>query len=141
MTSAHISNKAEAQAVSEQEKAFTQYSVPRVLLKFIIPSVLSQLTVLIFNLADAFFVGRTGDTFQISAMAITFPVMMTISCVGTIFGVGANAHMAAELGKGNREPGQNLFCVRAVYGQRRVHPPVPDPAGDQRTAFIRYRRG
>lgn len=114
MTSAHISNKAEAQAVSEQEKAFTQYSVPRVLLKFIIPSVLSQLTVLIFNLADAFFVGRTGDTFQISAMAITFPVMMTISCVGTIFGVGANAHMAAELGKGNRERAKT-FSVFALY--------------------------
>lgn len=59
-----------------QKEAFTKYSVPRVLLKFILPAALSQLTFLILNLADAFFVGRTQDTFRISAMTITFPIVM-----------------------------------------------------------------
>lgn len=57
--------------ISSQEDAFTKYSVPGVLAKFIIPAALSQLTFLVLNLADAFFVGRTGDTFQISAMTNT----------------------------------------------------------------------
>ena len=71
-------NKTKAQTLSEQKEAFTKYSVPRVLLKFILPAALSQLTFLILNLADAFFVGRTGDTFQISAMTITFPIVMIL---------------------------------------------------------------
>ncbi len=96
-------NETELQTLSKQEESFTQYSVPRVLAKFIIPAAFSQLTFLILNLADAFFVGRTGDTFQISAMTITFPVVMSASCIVTIFGVGANANMATELGKGNRK--------------------------------------
>lgn len=106
--------KTEAQIRSSQEEAFTKYSVPRVLLKFIVPAALSQLTFLILNLADAFFVGRTGNTFQISAMTITFPVVMLISCIGTVFGVGANANMATELGKGDREKAKT-FSVFAVF--------------------------
>lgn len=106
--------KTEAQMISSQEEAFTKYSVPRVLAKFIVPAALSQLTFLILNLADAFFVGRTNDTFQISSMAITFPVVMLISCIGTIFGAGANANIAAELGKDNRERAKN-FSAFSVY--------------------------
>lgn len=109
-----ILNKTKAQTLSEQKEAFTKYSVPRVLLKFILPAALSQLTFLILNLADAFFVGRTGDTFQISAMTITFPIVMILTCIGTIFGVGANANMALELGKGNRERAKT-FSAFAVY--------------------------
>lgn len=97
-----------------QEEAFTKYSIPRVLAKFIIPAALSQLTFLILNLADAFFVGRTEDTFQISAMTITFPVVMLASCIGTIFGAGGNANMATELGKDKRERAK-IFSAFSLY--------------------------
>ena len=97
-----------------QEEAFTQYSIPRVLLKFVVPSILSQLVFLILNLADAFFVGRTGDTYQISAMTITFPVSMLMMFISNIFGVGANANMASELGKGNREKAKQ-YSAFAIY--------------------------
>lgn len=107
-------SETKAKNAASQEAAFTEYSVPRVLAKFVIPAALSQLTFLILNLADAFFVGRTNDTFQISSMAITFPVVMLVSCVGTIFGAGANANIAAELGKGNRERAKN-FSTFSVY--------------------------
>lgn len=107
-------NKTKEQTLSEQKEAFTKDSIPRVLFKFILPAALSQLTFLILNLADAFFVGRTGDTFQISAMTITFPVVMILTCIGTIFGVGANANMASELGKENRERAKN-YSVFAIY--------------------------
>lgn len=107
-------NENESQKMASQKEAFINYSVPKVLAKFILPAVLSQFTVLILNLADTFFVGRTGDTFQISAMAITFPVVMLISCVATIFGAGANANIAGELGKGNRERAK-LFSTFSIY--------------------------
>ena len=64
-------SKSSANALSKEE-AFSKLPVPKVLAKFIIPSVISQLTFLILNLADAFFVGRTEDTYQIAAMTITY---------------------------------------------------------------------
>lgn len=105
-------NKVQEYAV--QTEAFTKYPVPKVLAKFIIPAALGQLTVLIQNLADAFFVGRTGDTFQISAMTITFPIVMLSTCIGTVFGAGANANIAAELGKDNRKRAKT-FSAFSVY--------------------------
>lgn len=107
-------NKIEMQKKLSREDAFTKYSIPKVLAKFIVPAALSQLTFLILNLADAFFVGRTGDTFQISAMTITFPVVMLASCVGTVFGAGGNANMATELGQENRERAKS-FSAFSVY--------------------------
>ncbi len=107
-------NNSKAIECTSQEDIFTKYSVPRVLAKFIIPAALGQLTVLIQNLADAFFVGRTGDTFQISAMTITFPIVMLSTCIGTMFGAGANANIAAELGKENRERAKT-FSAFSIY--------------------------
>jgi len=107
-------NKTKEQTQASQEETFTKFSIPKVLAKFIIPATLSQLTFLILNLADAFFVGRTGDTFQISAMTITFPVVMLASCLGTIFGVGGNVNIATELGKRNYERAKT-FSTFSIY--------------------------
>ncbi len=87
----------------EREKAFAELPVPRALARFVVPTVLSQLAFLLLNLADAFFVGQTGDTYQVSAMTITFPVIVMMTCVTTVFATGGNATIAAVLGKGNRE--------------------------------------
>lgn len=128
--------KHNARSLSSQEEAFTKYSVPRVLAKFIVPAALSQLTFLILNLADAFFVGRTNDTFQISSMAITFPVVMLVSCVGTIFGAGANANMAAAPRKGKPGAGKNLFCIFRLYGQCGGHCALLYTFGKEERHFV-----
>lgn len=93
---------------------FEDLSVPKALAKFVVPSVISQLTMLILNLTDAFFVGRTEDTFQISAMTISFPIIMMIGCIATIFGAGGNANIAAALGI-NDKPRAKRISVFAVY--------------------------
>ncbi len=108
-----LSNTVSGKALT-QEDAFTKLSIPKVLVKFVVPAVLSQLVFLILNLADAFFVGRTEDTYQISAMTITFPLIMMLQFIATTFGVGANANMAAELGKGNRERAKH-FSSFAIW--------------------------
>ena len=94
--------------------AFASWSVPRSLFKFIAPAVISNLATLIFNLTDAFFVGRTGDTFQISAMTITLPLVLTMSAVSMIFGAGGNANVAACLGAGQEKRARH-FSSYALY--------------------------
>lgn len=94
--------------------AFEDLSVPKALAKFIIPSVISQIAMLILNLTDAFCVGRTGDTYQVSAMTITFPIAMMIACVATIFGAGGNSNIASALGSNDRKRAKKI-SVFAVY--------------------------
>lgn len=97
-----------------QEYAFTQMPVAKALAKFMIPVIISQLAFLLLNLADAFFVGLTGDTFQVSAMTITFPVIQMMSVVATTFAAGGNAAIASALGIGNAEKARKT-AVFSIY--------------------------
>ncbi len=102
-------------------EAFAIWSIPRALFKFVTPAVISMLATLIFNLTDAFFVGRTGDTFQISAMTITLPIVMTMTATSMVFGAGGNANVSASLGAGEYEKAKQfsafaLWTALAVIG-------------------------
>lgn len=98
----------------DKEYAFTNLPVPKTLARFMFPTVISQLAFLLLNLADAFFVGRTGDMYQVSAMTITFPVIMMMNCVTTIFATGGNANIAVALGVGDREQARRT-AVFSLY--------------------------
>ena len=99
--------------VLDKDYAFTQLPIPQALAKFMIPTVLSQLAFMLLNLADAFFVGRTGDTSQVAAMTITFPIIMMMNCVTTIFQTGGNAMIATALGNQNKDRAKKIsvFCI------------------------------
>ncbi len=99
---------------ASQEYAFTQMPVPKALAKFMIPTVISQLAFLLLNLADAFFVGLTGDTYQVSAMTITFPVIQMMNVVTTAFSTGSNATIASALGNNDREKAKKT-AVFSIY--------------------------
>lgn len=99
---------------TEQERAFIELPIYKVLVRFIGPAVLSQLVFLILNLTDAFFVGRTEDTYQISAMTIIFPFIMVMQFLATVFGVGSNANIAASLGRGDREKAKRYSCFALI---------------------------
>lgn len=93
---------------------FESLSVPKALSRFIVPAVVSQLATLILNLTDAFFVGRTGDEFQIGAMTITLPLILLMTVIATIFGAGGNANIAGSLGAKNPERARKFSCF-AIY--------------------------
>ncbi len=95
-------------------EVFEKLSVPRALSRFIVPAVMSQLASLILNLTDAFFVGHTGDEFQISAMTITLPLVMTTVVIATVFGAGGNANIAAALGAKDYEKTKN-YSAFSMY--------------------------
>jgi Na+-driven multidrug efflux pump len=86
----------------QKKAAFEDYPVPKALSAFILPTVLSNLIGILYNLADTFFVGHTGDTSQIAALGIVTPVFLVMAVVSAVFSVGANAGISAALGAGNR---------------------------------------
>ena len=77
---------------------FEGQSVPRLIAKFAVPTILSQLVTLIYNLADTYFVGQTGDPAQVAALTLSFPIFMSMTMVANLFGIGANSYMSRSLG-------------------------------------------
>ena len=61
----------------------------------------------LFNLADAFFVGRLG-TKQLAALSFTFPVVLVIASLALGLGTGASAIISIAIGEGDRHKVRRL---------------------------------
>ena len=94
---------------------FQGLSAPRAIAKFAIPTVLSQMVTLLYNLADTFFVGHTNDPSQVAALTLSFPLFMSLTMVGNLFGIGANSFMSRSLGQGDRNKASQASTF-AFYG-------------------------
>ena len=64
-----------------------------------IPTVISQLIMLIYNLADTFFLGQTGDTRQVAAVTLAFPIFMMVGAIANLFGIGGGSLVSRLLGQ------------------------------------------
>ncbi|MGN0799631.1 MAG: MATE family efflux transporter [Christensenellales bacterium] len=76
---------------------------------------LAMLMVLVYNLADTFFIGQTHDALQVSAVSLATPVFLFFMAVGTIFGIGGTSVISRALGEGRREYAKKVcaFCMWA----------------------------
>ena len=77
-----------------------------------LPSVLIIIIMLIYNIADTYFIGQTGNPKMISAISLSMPVFTVLSGIGTLFGNGGTTSISIALGEGNREKVQKIttFC-------------------------------
>ena len=62
---------------------FTTMPVGKAVAKLAVPTVISQIVVILYSLADTFFVGQIGDPNQLAALSITFPIFTLLTAVPT----------------------------------------------------------
>ena len=99
----------------EHQDVFQGLSASRAIIKFAVPTILSQLVTLLYNLADTFFVGHTNDPSQVAALTLSFPLFMSLTMVGNLFGIGANSFISRSLGQGDRKQASRASTF-AFYG-------------------------
>lgn len=87
-----------ATLAKDKQEIFESLPIPKAVAKLVVPSVLSQLVTLIYNIADAFFIGRTGDPFQMAAMSEAYIIMFILIAVTNLFGVGGGSFISRLLG-------------------------------------------
>ena len=97
----------------DNTKVFSDYSVPKAVATLAVPSILGMLINIIYNLADTFFVGQTGDPNQVSAVSVSMPLFLLFMAIGNLFGVGGCAFISRSLGEGKRERIKTIssFCL------------------------------
>ena len=66
-----------------------------------IPSVISSLVIVLYNMADTFFVGQTGDALQVAAVSLTNPIFILFMAFANMFGMGGSAAASMALGQKN----------------------------------------
>lgn len=67
---------------------------------------------IVYNVADTYFIGQTGDPSKIAAISLSMPVFTILSGIGTLFGNGGTTAISIALGEGNKEKIQKItsFC-------------------------------
>ncbi|MCR5207667.1 MAG: MATE family efflux transporter [Eubacterium sp.] len=97
---------------------FSDYKIPKAVATLALPSMLGMLINIIYNLADTFFVGQTGDANQVSAVSVAMPLFLFFLAIGNLFGVGGCAFISRSLGEGKREKIKTIssFCIYTGIG-------------------------
>ena len=78
---------------------FEKMPVPRALAKLAIPSIISQLITMIYNLADTVFIGMANNPSMTAAASLSFVLVFAMSCFGNLFGVGGGSLISRLLGE------------------------------------------
>lgn len=87
--------------------------IPKALLALGLPTMLGMLINALYNLVDAYFVGRLG-TDQMGAVTVAFPLGQIVVGLGLLFGNGAAAYLSRLLGRGDKDTA-NKVASTAIY--------------------------
>ena len=102
--------------LKERERAlFEDSKVTAAVLKLAFPTVVGQVILVIYNMADTFFVGLTERDADLAAVTVCMPAFMFLSAIANLFGVGGSAAIARALGEG-REDRAARASAFAFYG-------------------------
>ena len=78
---------------------FEQTAVPRAVFQLAVPTVLSSLVMVLYNLADTYFVGMLNAPVQNAAVTLAAPVLLAFNAINNLFGIGSSSMMSRALGR------------------------------------------
>ncbi len=66
-----------------------------------IPLIAGMFVMVLYNLVDTYFIGRTHNDYQLAAVNLAYPVMMVTIAISNMIGTGASSLIARSLGAGD----------------------------------------
>lgn len=85
--------------MDKKRELFEKMPVPRALATLAIPTIISQLITMIYNMADTIFIGMTDDPFKIAASSVSFVLVFAMSSIANLFGAGGGSLISRLMGQ------------------------------------------
>ena len=103
---------------------FEQMPISKAVITLVIPTVISQIITVIYNIADTFFIGQMDDPNQVAAATLIMPPFVMLTGIANLFGIGGSSLISRSLGAGYREKAKKCAtfsiwtaaAVALVYG-------------------------
>lgn len=101
--------------MNQNEALFRDAPVKKAVFQMAVPTVISSLVLVVYNMADTFFVGQTNDAYQVAAVSLTNPVFVMYMAVANLLGIGGSALISILLGQQQKERAKSAssFCCYA----------------------------
>ena len=94
----------------QQYKKLVLTPVEQLIPKLAVPTILSMMVTMIYNLVDAFFVGKLGTSAS-AAIGVVLGVQSIFQAFGFMMGHGSGSQISVHLGKGDKEMADKLFST------------------------------
>ena len=87
--------------------------VAKAVLTLVVPTVISQIITVIYNMADTFFIGQLGDPNQVAAASLSLPLFLLTTGLANLFGIGGASLISRSLGLGDNDKARRVsaFCI------------------------------
>ena len=100
---------------AEELEIFENKPVFQAVLKLALPTIAGQIILVLYNMADTYFIGLTHSDAKLSALTVCMPAFMILSAISNLFGVGGSATISRALGKNQPKRATDASCF-AVWG-------------------------
>ena len=105
---------ADTEKFSTKEDIFAKYSVPKAIATLAIPTIISQLINLIYNMVDTIYIGMTGDAYKTAAVTLVFTIFIMTISFANLFGIGGGSLIARLIGA-NKQADAKRVCAFSFY--------------------------
>ena len=77
--------------------------IPKLMVKFAVPSIVAMLVTSIYNIVDQLFIGQAIGTLGNAATNVVFPLNISCTALALLFGMGGASSYNLSLGRGEKE--------------------------------------
>lgn len=89
--------------MGDNDYLFREMPVRQAVLSLAVPTVISQIITVIYNMADTFFIGQLNDPNQVAAATVAMPAFAALTALSNLLGIGGAGKIARCLGQNDRE--------------------------------------
>ena len=83
---------------ARDRELFEEKRVTSAVFRLAFPTVIGQIILVIYNMADSFFIGLTGNDAMLTAVTVCMPAYMFLSAISNLFGIGGASVIARAMG-------------------------------------------
>lgn len=94
---------------------FESAPIPVAVMSLAVPTIITQLINIVYNFADTWYVGRTGNAAMVAALSVCMPVFILLSAVANLFGIGGASVISRALGRKDYRYARKAFSF-CFYG-------------------------
>ena len=97
---------------ADKVQLFEEMPVSQAVITLAIPAVISNLVIVIYSMADTYFIGMVNDPIQNAGVTLISPVLLAFNAVNNLFGAGGSSMMGLSMGRYDYETTRktSAFC-------------------------------
>jgi len=87
--------------MEKNKEVFENMSIPKAVATMAIPTIISMIVTMAYNMADTYFIGQTQDAIMVSAVSLIAPIFTIFTAFANLFGIGGSTAISRAMGEKN----------------------------------------